>query len=347
MFGNIILGLTFLTYLVLLFVSFNNGKPTGHYDFMFGFFILVVYAVLSLILTVTLTAKGDFNWMSNSTLWRNVGVGVLWLGMMAGVVICSITKMEVRFGDQLQGITRLFFLLIYYGGFWLPLLMLLSYMSILNPEGRFAISPNIVKMLLFLGCAIGFVTLATQKKIRTPIRAQTPNYDFNITVSKIYKDQSLINALYYIGDKDKRLHDASMNKIKQQKNYEDEFQKIFEKKLMNSIAGIYRFWDEYKVEHPEQFVSLINNNFPQITSELEEAIVNPYEAGFPINVERLCRVLDKQFKNSPGVFRPNMLKIQEVLAVTPAKRERGDTQDFVETLNTYRIAVKNWLDKNQ
>ncbi|HRJ15636.1 MAG TPA: hypothetical protein PLI34_11640, partial [Saprospiraceae bacterium] len=68
------------------------------------------------------------------------------------------------------------------------------------------------------------------------------------------------------------------------------------------------------------------------------------KAGFPVDIEKICRVLDQQFNESRHVFRPNMLKIQEVLEKHPIKRANSDHQKYMEKLETYRQAVKNWLE---
>lgn len=349
MFGNIILGLTFVSYLLLVFANLSPVRGTGDQNAgaVVYFFIFVAFAVLSLILTVIIAYQGGFNWISNSRLLRNAGIGVLWSGIIMGIFLCTLNKMEVRFGDQLQGYTRFFFLFIYNAGIWLPILMLLSYISILNPQWRFAISPNLFKILLLIACASGIITTIAQRKIRKVIAAKTPDYEVNIILNKINNSSDLSLALYYIGNDDNRLHNASINKIINQKKYEDEFQDAFESNYLSDIIGIYKYWDLYKVEHPERFASLINNNLPFIISEVKEDIENPYK-GVPLDVENLCRVLNKHFKNYNTLFRSNMLKLQEVLELTPPIRaRREDTQAFDETLNIYRLAVKNWLESNK
>lgn len=347
MFSNLILGLTVLSYIALLLFNLNRLEGTGDQlvgASFIGFFILVAYVVLSLVLTISVTANGGFNWVSNTILWRNVGVGVLWLGMIAGVVISAMIKADISFGDKLSGIERLFALLFYNGAIWLPLLMLLSYASVLNPEWRFALAPHLVKIPLLLGCAIGLITFATQNKLRPWIGSKTADYEINRTLYKIKDAKSVILPLYYINDKDKRLQDAALMSIKQQKHFEDEFLLIFEENLINSISSVFLFWKDNKIEHPERFIQAINNALPKITSELQEAIESPYKAGLPIDVEVMCLVLDQQFKDSSAVFRSNMLQFQEALAMNPAKREIGDSEEFNTRLNIYRLAVNNWLD---
>ena len=346
MFSNLILGLMVLFYIALLLFNLNRFEGTGdqRVGTYIGFLILLAYVVLSLILTISVAANGGFNWVSNTILWRHVGVGVLWLGIIAGVVISTMTKADISFGDKLSGIERLFALLLYHGAIWLPLLMLLPYASILNPEWRYALSPHLVNMSLLLGCAIGLITFAAQNKIAPWVGSKTDDYEINRTIRKIKHAKSVTLPLYYIGDEDKRLKDAALNRIKQQENFEDEFLLIFKENLIHSISDVFDFWKDNKIEHPERFLQPINNALSKIISEFQEAIVNPYNAGLPIDIEVMCRVFDQQFKDSYAVFKPNMLRLQEVLAKTPAKREIGDSEEFNNKLNIYRLALNNWLD---
>ncbi len=135
MFGNLMLWLTVLSYIALLLFNLNRFEGTG--DQKAGVYIdlliLAAYVVLNLILTICVTANGGFNWVSNATLWRNVGVGVLWLGMIAGVVVSTMIKADVSFGDKLSGIERLIALLIYNGAIWLPLFLVASMPAISSP----------------------------------------------------------------------------------------------------------------------------------------------------------------------------------------------------------------------
>lgn len=345
--NNFVFWLTTIAYLMLILFNLSNTKGTGDQNvgiLVMGFNIMVAYVVLSLILTILIAYNGGFYWMLSSRLWRNIGIGVLWLGLTTGTIICTAAKTELTFGDQNSGITRLLSWLIYYGGIWLPLLMLLPYWSIINPDGRLSLSPHLFKILLLSGSAAGFILLAGQQKIRTTLSAKTPDYYSNATIRKMYKDKSLAYSLYYIGDEDPQLHNGALNSIKQQKNYENKFQIIFEGRLVSTIGSIFLFWDIQPVKNPERFVPLINSVLPDISSEISESMESNYKAGFPVDIEKICRVLDQQFNESRHVFRPNMLKIQEVLEKQPIKRANSDHQKYMEKLETYRQAVKNWLE---
>lgn len=98
MFGNIILRLTFLSYLLLLPFNLYRTEGTAEQNtgYLIAFYILVAYMVLSLILTIIIAVNGGFNWISDVALNRNIGANVLWLGTTAGIIICSMIKADIR-----------------------------------------------------------------------------------------------------------------------------------------------------------------------------------------------------------------------------------------------------------
>ncbi len=95
--ANLILILLFIIYLFFIIFHVETPRGTGEQNvaLLYSFYIFIAYVVLSLILTIIITFSGGFNWISNSTLWRNIGVGVLWLGMVGGVFICMYMKADL------------------------------------------------------------------------------------------------------------------------------------------------------------------------------------------------------------------------------------------------------------
>ncbi|MEP7197412.1 MAG: hypothetical protein ABI851_12900 [Saprospiraceae bacterium] len=352
MFSNIILGLTILTYSAILFVNLNRTEGTG--DQMVGysyilFIIAAAYAVLSLILTIIISLNGGFNWISSSSLYRNIGVFVLWLGMIAGVIICTLTKADISFGNKLTGIERLLALLIYNGGIWLPLLMLLPYASLLNPEWRYVLSPNLVKIPLLLACTIGLITFVMQIKLRTFIAANTDEYYFNKSMTKVNEAQS-IKQLFSMdmNTNDKQLRQAIYTKIKSHKNLEDELIEVLKENNPYVFISVYDFLDSNEIDNPERFIESIKLNLDKINSKFQESMETPWEreGDFEsINIGVLCKALNKHFKESSDQFRPYILAIQKTLDATPKQRDETH-KDFMASLIKYRLDVKNWLDLN-
>lgn len=222
MFGNITFGLTALTYIALVIFNFQTVNVTGERLVGWGiiaFALLAAYVVCSLILTISIVANGGFNWLSNTEFWRVVGVGILWLGMVADVVFCTMIRTEFH-ADRSTGFMRLLTSLIYFGATWLPLLMLLPYAILLNPGWRDALSPNFYKAPLLFAGAIGFI-INISPKIATSMVAlraakvtDESQLAFNNSMRIINNEQS-IQGLFYFAYRaeDERLRNAALNTI--------------------------------------------------------------------------------------------------------------------------------------
>ncbi len=347
MLGYLLFGLTALCYIVLsLFVL--QPTPSGgdqNYGWASSAFVLIAaYGVCSLLLTINVTANGGFNWISDAALKRNAIVAILWLGMVAGVVYCTL-KPEYHKFYQLTGIVRLLSHVISYGATWLPLLMLIPYYFFLKPEWRDTLSPNLFKILLVFASVAGFLLPITPKIILKPYKKfDERELAFNKAMNNIKKYQAVMSLLYYTDKSyDEQIRNAALNKIKAHKKLEDELIGILER---GNPHGVFSFLDENKVEHPERFIEPIVKSFSRMTADMHEGIVNPYKGG-AFDVGTLLRVLDGQFSGSIAVFKPHILKLQEVMETPPAKnRVYDDTEQCNKALYKYREEVKNWLARH-
>ncbi|MEP7197839.1 MAG: hypothetical protein ABI851_15070 [Saprospiraceae bacterium] len=348
MFSNLILGITVITYIFVIVLNAQTFEGNGESRMtagMAGLTILSIYAVSSLLLTIVVTNNGGFNWISSSILWRNTGVCLLWLGMIAGVFLCTEFRTGSHFPNESTGVVRLLIWLQYYGGIWLPLLMLLPYASFLNPEWRFALAPNLFKIPLLLASAMGFIILVEQLIIVTIIE-KTPKHKLNQTMTMVNNGEPLSKIFYILDiEKDERLSYSVFNKIKERKNWETELIESLENNqwFYNSI---YDFLDSNEIEHTNRFIEPINHELDKKNRVLNGILqtswktVDDFESE---KIECICRVLTKHFKESSATFRPNMLAIQKTLAATPINRN-NEHERFMVSLNKYRLAVKNWLD---
>lgn len=113
----------------------------------------------------------------------------------------------------------------------------------------------------------------------------------------------------------------------------------------NRYRGVYAYLDGNAPDHPEQFIEPIKNNIKEIAIQISLTVQggNNKDEDFlryHLDVEMLCRALEKNFKDSSAVFRPNMIEVQKALEAAPLDR-------YVDIRNKYRMAVKNWLEANQ
>lgn len=361
MFGNLLLGLTSTTYLALIIFNLQKVNATGErlmgYAFI-GFVIMAAYAVSGLLLTIFITSKGGFNWLSDTKTLRNIGVGILWSGMVAGVVYCAMARMEFRSSAHLSGMWNLLSLPVYFGSLWLPLLMLVPYAIILNPEWQSTLSPFFYKAPLLLGCFLGFglvlipKIVRTAKTVRHTESADSSQWAFNASMQEInkYQDPSIKGLLSHTHrNNDERIRSAAVSKIKSYENWEGELMEMLNHPELSDVYWGYAFLDGNKIDHPADFIQPLKKSLPLMADGLQKSLSDPNSLyiGY-IQIETVCRVLETQFKDSSDLFLPDMLRLQEILIKTPPERtSKQDKQYFDESLNSYRLAVKNWLDSHQ
>lgn len=359
MFGNLLFGLTLLTYIALSVFNIQKLNVPGERlvgASMIAFGLIAAYIVFSLFLTIAIASRGGFNWISTSASSRNIVIGILWFGMVAGVVFCSMLTTEYQ-NDQTTGIWRLISLPVYFGGLWLPLLMLIPYAILLNSGWRESLSPMIYKIPLWVGCITGILIMMTPKIVTTfgitiP-RKQIDNNQVEADIKSTIDSQSSISDLLeYTQYEDDRYRIAAWAKIKSDPNWESELIKLLEhddEYGHHYFRFVYIFLDKNKVDHPDRFIAPINTSIATITAEVQRVLEKSflYSPDLSVlNIDIMCRVLDDQFKESSSVFRPNMLKLQEALDKPPLEKPDSDG-DFTALRNNYRAAVKKWLEEHE
>jgi hypothetical protein len=313
---------------------------------------MAAYIVSSLLLTISITAVGNFNWIAVSTSKRNMTVAILWFGLAAGVVICTFAKTEFPKGHQTSGLPGFLSYPFYFGAAWLPLLMLVPYALLINPQWLDGLSPALYKIPLVTGCVMGFVLLAAPKFIA--VTGLLDNYksknDIKDLLQQIEHESSLTRLLMHTAkDENEQVRIAANNKINARNNLETEFIQVLDQENPWYYNWVYTFLTDNKVEHIERFVEPVNNSIPRLANTLQyEVLGNPWkgEATYLLlDAEPLFRLLETQFKASSVVFRPNILKLQQTMQTQPAKRD-NDKARFYEALNKYQLTVNNWLNKN-
>ena len=350
MLGYLLFGLTFLTYIAIGIFALKSAPGGDQFGYSYSAFVLfAAYAICSLLLTIYIIATGGFNWIFDHTFKRNVIVAILWLGMVA-VAYTTIERTEYHKFYHLTGFVRLLSFVIYYAPIWAPLLTLLPYFFLLKPDWRDTFAPILFKIPLALGCVAAFLLLLTPKIMSGIVLKSFKKFDerelaFNYAMDNIEKYQAVMSLLYYTSKHyDEQIRSAALAKIKANKKLEDELIDILEQG--SNPYQVFEFLDEYKVEHPARFTEPIVKSFSRMTADMHEGIVNPYKGG-AFDVGPLLRVLEGQFSNSIAVFKPHMLKLQEVMETPPAKnRVYVDTEQSNEVLYAYREEVKNWLARH-
>lgn len=349
--ANLILVLALIAYLLLIPFHIQTPKGTGDQNvgILIIFYVFIAFAVLSLILTTILAFKGSFNWISASALWRNIGVGLLWLGLVGGAFVCMYIKAEMGMGNKTTGFLRLVAYMVYYGGVWLPLVLLVSYYSMINPEWRLAITPGFYKSLLLFGSMFGIVSLVTSGQLRAFITANTDEYNTKLAMVEIDKAKT-VEEQFWLTTKitDDSLLTVVLGRIKAQPNLEDEIIRLLNLDNQFLFASIYDFINENPVEHPERLIEPINLNLIKMNTLIQGNTLAPWVGveGFDnVKIKPMLQVMYKYFADNRDPFRENMLTIKHTLE-TPKERNKGnkDAEQFMAIVNEYKQEVQNWLD---
>ena len=170
-----------------------------------------------------------------------------------------------------------------------------------------------------------------------------------------HNDTTITRLLSYAvmdRDRDKGENDeirkAAVAKIKSYEHWETNLIRILESKDIGDIFNAYGFLEANTLEHPKEFIIPIKNSITYVTTVSNESIKNPdnFFLG-STNIGALCHILEAQFKGDAADFRPNMVNLQQVLDIPPAKRsDKKYAQGFDEILQKSRLVVKNWLEAN-
>jgi hypothetical protein len=253
--------------------------------------------------------------------------------------------------------------------FWLPLLVFVPCLYLLNVERLPNFAPDWVKITILIGFITsvligfgifyGFVKANVQHRIALAQAAKNEldpegnnSWAFNSSMEYInnYKESTIQGLLMYTHrEKEERLRQASLAKIKTYEDWESELVHILEQGELNEKYWVFAFLDGNQIEHPENFIQPIKQSIGLLAPALRESLKDPYSLtlGY-INIEALCRVLETQFKESAPEFRQNMLSLQNALGVTPPDRNNKEHKPwFDETLSASRLSVNRWLESNK
>jgi hypothetical protein len=367
--------LTLLFFLGITLINSYFSKPHRGEDGMaLGMMLQVVvigFTICSLLLTLSIWWKDGFDWVSPQGRTRNLLVGIGWLCMVVAIFNSSF------FGSSWCHDFPDFFRLLVQrtGQIWMPLLMFVSCFFLLNTELKTRISPHLYKtpmaiafglaVLMVLGILFGWarkqiehkmaVREARQEEIRKYGGERSWYFKTSMDFINAHNDTTITRLLSYtVADKDRdkgendEIRKAAVARIKSYEHWETNLIRILEQKEIGDIFNAYGFIEANTLEHPEKFILPIKNSIAYVTAVARESIKNPdnFFLG-STNIAALCHILETQFKDSAAEFRPNMVRLQQVLDITPAKRsDKKYAQGFDEILQESRLAVKNWLEAN-
>lgn len=340
MLGYFFYGLTFIV--TIAFAIFNASKPSLSGENAMGYglglaFWGLVFTISSLVLTIIVGRKNGFDWLPDQSGSRFLLVSIGWLCMAIAVFASAAFKWEWHVGEfpeYLHSAAKV------NGQAWIHLLMLVPYFFLLDAERRMAISPLVYKLPLILNFAISvFISVGViwgyvlvSKKNETA-RIEQRNADeqrlhddhMNRIVNHKPED-GMLNIIVFTGRyHDEDIRSAAVAKIKENPSWEAELIDLLSNEDFHTEA--YTFIDGNKVDHPNLFLTPINNSIQRLANEIKGRIKdsnNLQDWHFDhFSIDRLLRAIDDQFSNQGMDFRPAVLKLQAALHTTPPERFKG------------------------
>lgn len=351
--GNIFLGLSALSYLLLLFA--NSSKPAGSGDNVMGYglamaFLGLCLALCTLVLLLILAFNGGFNWISESAGPRLLLVLAGWAGFSATVFFSAIFKWEKV--DMIPGMQ----ILAGHAAVWLPLLLLVPCLLLLNEGLRGNAAPLLYKVPLIVAFAVsmlgglillrGWFVSASASQMARIEAAQTEDAEMHKRhleeIAKADPQQSILTLLPFTGRfHDKAVREAALARIKTNPDWETKLLELLDNE--HYYHEVYTFIDDNKTAHPERFAEPLQRSIFRLAEDVRKYIRND---DHPQNwhlehfdIERLLRGLD-QFENQGVDYRPAVQAVYDALS-EPQPAHLKPVRFNVET------DLKNWLRRHK
>ncbi len=373
MFGNIIIIISLFFYGCLVQLL-RKPMPGGDYGVGYAYswiFCVAGFIISTGLLALNMNLNHCFDWLPESFLpYRNWLVFFGWLAFDL-TIIWSLESQHKKRENGIPLFLGWFTWSKVY--FWLPLLMLIPSLYLINAERVIGFATNWVKIPIQTGFTVSSLIalslfglfakswvsrrLPSFQVLRARRQEGKAAYKEVLSYVDNYNEPTIAGLLKYMDrGYDKQLRNNAIAKIKSFDHWENDLiaflaQKDLEKMSIfndETTHVIYAFLDGNKVPYPEKFIQPIKYSLKVMIYRVRKDLDDPYARElWKLNIDAVCRVLEAQFKQSAAEFRPSMLKLQKALAVTaPERKSKPHRKWYNKRLKAYRLAVKNWLDAN-
>ncbi|HEX5624370.1 MAG TPA: hypothetical protein VFX48_00020 [Saprospiraceae bacterium] len=355
MLGNILILLTILFLIGLVSVS-ASPLPSGDRGVgaAFMFFICGIgFAILSGLLTWNMSSNQCFDWVNLKGLDRGWWILLGWLAFASATFASAMFRMEWHAGEFpifLRWLAQS------YSVIWLPLLMLIPALILLNGERQAGLAPGYVKFPMIVGFSLSLVIGVTLVLglLRGSIQQSAAKAEYYKNQNDDLRSQHLsqiaehktsdpiINMLPFTGRfHDSDIRDSAIAKVKSHPDWEAEMIRLLSE--TEWYSEVYQFIDGNKVDHPELFVEPIKKSILQMADQIRSTIKNAnnlQDWHFEhFSLDRLFRAIDEQFSLPGADYRPAVMELRKALD-TP-KPERFKDVKFNVTKK-----VDDWLKKH-
>jgi hypothetical protein len=340
MLGYLFYGLTII--ITIAFAVFNASKPSLSGENAMGYglglaFWGLAFTISSFVLTIIVGRKHGFDWVSDQSGSRILFVSIAWLCTAIAVFACAAFKWEWHAGEfpnYLHWLAKI------NGQVWIPVLILVPYFFLLDADRRSAISPLMYKVPLILNSIVCFIMSISilwgflqAKKTNEEAQIEQHNSDVQrlhdehmAQIVNHKQEDGILNIIvftgrYHAGD----IRAAAVAKIQESPSWENDIIDLLGNEDFHTET--YAFIDGNSVDHPEKFLTPINNSILRLADKIKGLITdsnNLQDWHFDhFSIDRLLRAIDEQFIDKGMDFRPSILKLQAALRTTPPERFKG------------------------
>jgi hypothetical protein len=332
--------LTVLSCIGLAFLTASQPSLSGDNAMGYGLglvFFGLAFAVTSLVLTLFMLAKGNFQWVAADRGARVVIVLLCWIFVVLTTFFCAAFKWEWHNQDHAYP-EFLRWLAVGHGQIWIPLVWFTACFLSLGTDVKMGMSFQKISFYasMFMGgiytagLIVGYLReSANAFAVEAADRQQQEDHWHREIMASIEAHQptdpivGLLTQTSQVRPADTR--EAALAKVKTHPHWEAEILALLSNK--NTYREVYYFLDGNAVTQPDHFARPLNESILWLAATIKNDIKdsnNLQDWSFDMyQIENLLRAIDQQFLNRGVDFVPNIVQLQQALTTTPPERFKG------------------------
>lgn len=328
--------------------SLKSNGTVGHFALpmiLMGILFLI-YAVLSVSLTMKVSKTGAFDWISVNPSARNIALFIGLLSVLYGVFTAIMIKLDWT-TYQYQSIANLKDFMAYSAYIWVPLLMIIPYGlwvykgdSMLHPSLIFKV-PVMINVLI--GIAIySYFNFSTVKAIFGPKQSEQ-DYYIQQTIDRIHNEKHIMDILFYTRpDNDKKIVNAAFSKMSSLKGWQQELEVVLQNcENMGSFTEVYHFLGAYFIENPETMVAPFEKSLECLAAYAQKLADNTYTSPNDLNVlhiDKMLAAIEKQFSEREDVIK-RLSILEEALNGITREDFKTKTQELIKEIESFKKKI--------
>ncbi len=308
--GNIFLVIAIIFYLIFVFLILTNqagragsGDSGLEYSYTAGFFNLA-FSFCIIIITIAISQKGGFHWISSDASVRNL---VIIFGLLAVLVSCLI-------GSVLDRTVALVFPLVLLA---ITAVMLNESLQLDIPVKAWKIPLMIVVGISVLSCAgmlVYYIVDQQIKNVKEAKETQNTEVESNKQELENIKNTDVLTSLVFLLSytnqyQDKEIRKAALAKIKTNPNWQQELIRLLKS---GWASEVFVFLADNEVEDKKLFAEPVNTGIINVGEHIQsnkEGLL--YHDSYNGETQNILATVEK-FKSSGVNYTPAIKKLHTV-----------------------------------